>query len=157
MVRTVATLQPHMATVRPLMKTVFPLFFLAAVFVSLPASAQEDNAARSECSGKESHVEMRACLQAQADASARELRKVEDKMRKSLEEWDQEPEYIKRSTSEFNSSVKQFSRFRTEQCEFIASLAAGGNGQDDLRLSCIYELNEKRIFEIQQANKALAP
>lgn len=139
------------------MKTVLPLYFLAAFFGSFPASAQEGVAARTECSGKSSHVEMRACLQEQADASARELRKVEDKMHKSLGAWDQESEYIKRSTSEFDSSVKQFNRFRTQQCEFIASLAAGGNGQDDLRLSCIYELNEKRIIEIQQAIKALVP
>lgn len=139
------------------MKTVFPLFFLTALFVNLPSSAQEGTAARTECSGKESHVEMRACLQVQADTSSRELRDVEDKMRKSLRAWDQEPECIKRSTSEFDSSVKQFNRFRTQQCEFIASLAAGGNGQGDLRLSCIYELNEKRIIEIQQVTKALMP
>ncbi len=98
---------------------------------------------------------MRACLKTRADASTRELRDIEGKIRKSLAVWDQDPEFIKRSTSEFDSSVKQFSRFRTRQCDFIASLAAGGNGQGDLRLSCIYELNENRITQIMQAQALL--
>ena len=133
------------------MQTLLSTLILATAFVSVSASAQEGNAARAECSGKGSHVEVRACLQTNADASARKLRDAEDKMRRSLAAWDQEPEYIKQSTTAFESSVRQFSRFRAQHCEFIASLAAGGNGQSDLRLSCIYELNEKRIAQIQQA------
>ena len=137
------------------MRTVPLTLLIVAAFMSISASAQEGAATRTECSGKESHVEMRACLQIKADTSARELRNAENEMRKLLATWDQEPSYIKQSTSEFESSVKQFSRFRAQQCGFIASLAAGGNSQSDLRLSCIYELNTKRIAQIQQARTLL--
>ncbi len=117
------------------------------------ALAQEAAAVRAACGADRSHVEMRACLEAKADASSRELRSAQNEMRKLLAAADQEPTHIKRSISEFNSSVKQFSRFRTQQCEFIASLAAGGNGQDDLRLSCLYELNGQRIAQIKQVRE----
>ncbi len=76
-------------------------------------------------------------------------------MRKLLAAADQEPTYIKRSISEFNSSAKRFNRFRAQQCEFIASLAFGGNGQNDLRLSCLYEMNGQRIAQIKQARELL--
>lgn len=137
------------------MQTVFARLFLAAAFISISASAQEGASARAECSAAGSHVETRACLQAKADASARELVSTQDEMFKSLAASDQEPTYIKRSISEFKLSVKQFSRYHAQQCEFIASLAAGGNGQNDLRLSCIYELNRQRISQIQQTKALL--
>ena len=125
------------------------LLFLAAC-VSASASAQEAAAARQECSDGRSHVEMRACLQAKAQTSAGELRKAEDEMRRSLMAWREEPIHVKRSLSEFEASLKQFSRYRQQHCELVASLAAGGNGQGDLRLSCIYELNAKRMAQLQQ-------
>jgi uncharacterized protein YecT (DUF1311 family) len=128
----------------------YQFFLLSIALISFPASAQEGSAIRKECSGKGSHVEMRACLKTKADESANELRKAEDEMRKTLAKWDQEPGYIRRSTTEFEASVQQFGHYRTHQCEFVASLAAGGNSQGDLRLSCIDELNEKRIAQIRQ-------
>ena len=110
---------------------------------------------RIECSSKGSHVEMRACLQTKANDSLNELRKAEDDMRKALAGWNQDTEDIRQSISRFDTSVKQFNLFRKLQCEFIASLAAGGNGQGDLRLSCIYELNENRITQIEQTKALL--
>lgn len=133
------------------MQTVRVALFLILASVSMFTSAQEASPARQECSIERSHVEMRACLQVKAQTSANELGNVEANMRKSLAAWDQDPVYIKRSTSIFDSSAKQFTLFRTQQCEFIASLAAGGNGQGDLRLSCVSDLNEKRIAQIKQA------
>ena len=133
------------------MQTMRVALFLLVACVSIFASAQEIPPARQECSIGRSHIEMRACLQVKVQRSDNELRKVEANMRKSLAAWDQEPVYIKRSTSTFASSVKQFNLFRTQQCEFIASLAAGGNGQGDLRPSCVVDLNEKRIAQIKQA------
>jgi len=123
---------------------------LVVMFASASTSAQEA-AARQECSSGRAHSEMRACLQARAEASTRELRKVEAEMRIALKAWREEAAFAKRSASEFEASVKQFSRYQHQQCELVASLAAGGNGQDDLRLSCIYELNVKRMVQIQQA------
>ena len=119
------------------------------------ARAQDGAAIRKECNPGQSHPEVRACLQAKAEVSAHELRRVEDQLRESLAAWDQEAEYIQRSKTSFEKSVAEFARYRDRQCEFRSSLAAGGNSQGDLRLSCIYELNTERAIQVQQAIPAL--
>jgi hypothetical protein len=126
------------------------LALLIALCASVPASAQEAAAARQECSVGRAHSEMRACLQAKVETSIRELGNAEAEMRNALKTWREEVVFAKRSASEFDASVKQFSHYRQQQCNFVASLAAGGNGQGDLRLSCIYEANAKRIVQIRQ-------
>lgn len=116
------------------------------------AHAQDAADARLECSvDGRSHPEIRACLKSKADSSLNELHQIEDAMRKALMAWDQDQEVVKRSTNNFESSVKEFVQYRDQQCEFIASLAAGGNSQGDLRYSCGYEMNQKRIDEVKQA------
>ena len=130
------------------------LVFAGSV-LSAAAQAQEGAAIRQQCGSGQSHPEIRLCIQTKAEASARELRQIEDEMRKSLTTWDQEAEYIRRSKISFDKSVTEFARHRVRHCEFLSSLAAGGNSQGDLRLSCVYELNTKRILQIQQAKSAL--
>ena len=128
----------------------FALGLFVATIPATPSLAQDAAAAREECSAGGSHVEMRSCLLAKEDASASELRNAKEQMRKALRAWDQEPVYRKRSASEFDASVKQFGRYRQQQCELVASLAAGGNSQQDLRLSCLYEMNTKRTQQVQR-------
>jgi uncharacterized protein YecT (DUF1311 family) len=123
---------------------------IVAVAIASPAGAASALQSLEECSAKSSHVEMRACLEGIADASARELRKAEQAVRKSLASWDEDANYVKASRAAFDASVKEFVSFRKRHCDFMGSLAAGGNGQGDLRLSCRYELNSKRVLELQQ-------
>jgi uncharacterized protein YecT (DUF1311 family) len=137
------------------MQTLLASLFIAFLFADTSAFAQDSAEGRTECSTKPSHPEMRACLQSKVKASSNELRQAENEMRKALKASDQEPADIKRSNIKFNSSIKQFIRFRRQHCEFIASLSFGGNGQGDLRMSCIFELNAKRIIQIQQASTLL--
>ena len=128
---------------------------LAVAAASIDSSAQEAAAVRQLCSAGKSHAEVRACLHAKAELSARELRQAEDEMRKAIASWDQEPTDVRKSKAAFESSASEFVRHRQRHCEFAASLAAGGNSQGDLRLSCVYELNGKRIIEIRQARVIL--
>ena len=132
------------------MRAVRVALLLLVALAAMPVSAQEAAAVRQECSAGRSHVEMRACLQGRAQESDGELRKTEDELRKALKAWREEPAHVKRSLLEFEASLRQFSRYRQQQCELVASLSAGGNSQDDLRLSCVYELNAKRVLQIRQ-------
>lgn len=132
------------------MNILYATLLLVTALMSIPASAQEAAVARQECSSARSHVEMRACIRAKMEESARELRKAEDEMRKALRAWREEPRFIQSSAAKFEDSIKEFHRYRQAQCELSASLAAGGNSQDDLRLSCISEVNSKRVAQIKQ-------
>lgn len=120
------------------------------------AKAQDAPEARRECSaGDRSHAEARACLQSKADSSIVELHRVEEGMIKALATRDEERNDKKRNLALFDSTVKQFVRYRAQYCEFLASIAAGGNSAGDIRLSCFYELNQLRIAEILEAQTLL--
>ena len=131
------------------------VLLLASSALSVGSRAQDGAAIRKECNLGQSHPEVRARLLAKAEASAHELRRVEDQLRESLTAWDQEAGYIQRSKTSFERSVADFARYRMRQCEFRSSLAAGGNSQGDLRLLCIYELNTERAIQVQRAIPAL--
>lgn len=132
------------------MNIIYGTLLLITALISFPASAQEAAAVRQECSSGRSHVEMRYCIRAKMEESTRELRRAEDEMRKSLKAWREEPGFVQSSAAKFEDSIKEFHSYRQAQCELSASLAAGGNSQDDFRLSCIYELNSKRVIQINQ-------
>jgi hypothetical protein len=51
---------------------------------------------------------------------------------------DDEVEVKNRILKNFDAATEQFKRYRTAQCEFEASSAAGGNGADDLDCSVRY-------------------
>jgi hypothetical protein len=129
---------------------------LLTILLPQAVKAQDALEARQQCfAGDRSQVEARACLQSKVDSSTSELHHAEDEMIRTLITSDKEQNYKKRSFSLFDSSVKQFIRYRAQYCEFLASLADGVNSASDIRLSCFFELNQMRIADILQAKTFL--
>jgi uncharacterized protein YecT (DUF1311 family) len=130
------------------------IFF--TILLAPTVEAQDALEARQECfAGNKSHPEARACLQSKAELSRIELHHAEEEMLKTLSTWNEDSDYKKRSIAYFDSSIKEFIGFRAQHCKFIASLAAGGNSAEDIRLSCFVELNQIRVNEILQTHALL--
>lgn len=119
------------------------------------ALLQNNAFAEDQCFNVASHAETRACLEARAKDSALALTNAESALRSALLNWDQEQQYKTRSISKLDTASTQFQRYRKNQCEFDASLAAGGNAADDRRLLCYIALDEKQAAELQAAQGAL--
>lgn len=62
--------------------------------------------------------------------------------------WDEDVEYRNRSRKALSASNLAFRKYRASQCDYAKSLAAGGNGATDMRLSCAIELTEIRIKQL---------
>jgi len=125
------------------MNTHFVAVVLAFLAVG-PAVAQRDADADRLCEPG-SHAEQRACLVAEADKSEKRLAQEESAARIALLKMNENEPERTRAVEEFDRSVLEFRRFRSAQCEFVASLAYGGNGQGDRRLLCQIDLNNARI------------
>lgn len=124
--------------------------------VGIAAVSQACAAAPSDaCGHKSSHAEERACYTELARSSGAELDRVEREIVGQVERWDQEAGDQQRTKSLLLASYERFKAFRTAQCEVEASLAAGGNGADDMRLSCVARLNRSRITELRAVGQDL--
>ena len=90
-----------------------------------------------DCGGRSmSHASERACWTKADEQPNALVDSAQESLRKRIEGWDEEAEYIGRTLVLFDESTKRFSRYRQSQCEFAASTAAGGNGAGDMLLSC---------------------
>jgi len=108
-----------------------------------------------ECGRKPSHVEERACYLELARSSGAELDRVQRELAGQVERWDQEADDRQRTKSLLLASFERFKAFRAAQCEAEASLAAGGNGAGDMRLSCVARLNRSRITGLRAVGLSL--
>jgi hypothetical protein len=111
---------------------------------------QGEREIRKECSGY-SQAEMRVCLDNKAAASAAELSKAEQRVREALAKWDEDPKYIQLASARLEAAIKQFTRYRDDQCAFNASLSGGGAGNSTelRRLACVTELNLRRADQLK--------
>jgi len=128
---------------------VFSLFALAAVAAGI-ANAKAD-----ECSKASSHVEQRSCLQAQFKEAEKRLTLVEQKTRAKIAAWDEDTGYRSASIKAFSASNSAFRNYRASQCDYEWSLAAGGNGATDIRLSCAIELTQSRVKLLEDSAAGL--
>lgn len=97
-----------------------------------------------------SHAERRGCWQILADSTAAELAVTQTDMKKRIVQADVETIVKDRILQRFLESVQQFSRYRTTQCEFEASVTAGGNSAGDLRLQCEVRLNRTYVSGLKE-------
>src|SRR5579862_8616816 len=118
-----------------------------ALLVVLPGPAIAQRNARAEqiCFKLDSHAAARDCLSTEATQSRVALSTEEASVRSFLVKTDEDEEGRMLAMRAFDKSVAQFRLYRTRQCEFIASLTYGGNGQGDRRYLCEIELNEARV------------
>lgn len=95
------------------------------------------------CGGKaSSHADERACWIKAAEKSNARVHSAEESLRKRIKSWDEDANCVETTLALFDESTRRFSRHRQSQCEFEASIAAGGNGAGDMRLSCQIGLDE---------------
>lgn len=108
-----------------------------------------------ECSARSDHAGRRACWEELARSSADQLARAERQLLSRLEGWRQEPESRRRTRALLLASFERFASYRAAQCEAEASLAAGGNGAGDMRLSCVARLNRGRVAELRSVGSGL--
>lgn len=128
------------------------VFTAALVVYAHTASAASSTA---DCSALSSHAESRSCLEKHANRSLIELKKAVEDLAAAIQRWDQESEWKQKSAAAMYVSSRSFQRYRKSQCDFEASLAAGGNGAGDMRLECTIELNRERTARLREIAKDL--
>jgi uncharacterized protein YecT (DUF1311 family) len=130
--------------------------FLALLLLPTAVHAADMDSLLRGCSKEDSHAEMRECLEKKASSSKARLRIAETTILTLISKRGEEPEYeeaeyIAAMKSAFQSGKQAFQVYRRQQCEFYASMAAGGNGAGDLRLACIAALNTERAEQLRWA------
>lgn len=127
--------------------------FLAVVLHYTMASAADVSS--EPCSQPSSHVEQRSCLESLLRETDARLVHAEQTTVAKLAAWDEEKEYRSKSQKALLASNSVFRVYRASQCDFVWSLAAGGNGASDMRLSCAIELTENRIRQLDEYSRGL--
>lgn len=129
----------------------FSLMFMFPFF----AWGQSSTVSAHKCYKNESHASARECLEKIALSQAVLLKDTESKLRSTLQEWDQTPEDKTRALIALNEGATNFESYVKSQCDFQASIAAGGNAATNRRLLCEIELKKKRVAELQSTTKGL--
>ena len=114
--------------------------------------------AQAECRWKSdvSHAEYRECLEREANQTNQEILATEQAIVARIRAADEEDGYKNQSIELLRTSGEAFRKYRTAQCEYEASTAAGGNGAGDLRLSCQIELDRAYIERLKERHGVLA-
>jgi uncharacterized protein YecT (DUF1311 family) len=128
---------------------IFTLFAASTVF------AQTNVKAEKECYKIGSSTDGRACLERQVELSDLDMKQAEFSLRRVSKEWEKDPIYQNRTDQALSYSSELFERYKNAQCELQASLAAEGNAAGNRRLSCLVELNRRRINELATIQKSL--
>ena len=105
------------------------------------------------CSDSVDQMEYRVCIAKKAEESSQ---KVKDKQRELLEKiqnWDQEPRYKNEAISLLYSAMSSFESFKTQQCNYEASAAAGSNGGGTIGAQCWIRLNQDYLESIESQLK----
>jgi len=130
--------------------------YLFAIILLMPwpysAHASDIDSILDDCSKDRSHADMSECVQANASASSAALKSAESALLTHISKRREEPVFIARMKKTFEDGTMAFQQYRQKQCDFYASMAAGGNSAGDLRLACITDFNNKRIDELQWAS-----
>jgi uncharacterized protein YecT (DUF1311 family) len=127
---------------------------LAGLFCA-PCLAQRNAGADERCSRLPSHVEVRDCLESAARQSGQDLERAQRELSARLQQWQQEPEYKRASTEALRRATERFEQFRDAQCEYVASLSAGGNSASDRRYLCLVELNVQMTRHLESERERL--
>lgn len=127
--------------------------YLLAAVLTLLALASHADTDKDSCSNLRSHAESRSCLEQTAKLSSQDLKKEEADLAAVIERWDEEKSWRQAITKALQQSSREFEIYRRYQCDFIATVAAGGNGAGDMRLECIIGLNQQRLKELRGIKK----
>jgi len=131
----------------------FRLSCLLLACVVAPVHAEDRFSALSLCAENASHAEQRECLEQMMKVSVASLGAAQKGLMNKLRGVDQEAAEKQRAISAAQADAAAFVAYAGKHCEAFASLAYGGNSQQDRRLACQIELNSARE---QQVNKIAA-
>lgn len=127
------------------------LKILSCAFICLASiTLHAENLELTECEKLYGHAESRSCLEKLESKIDDQLQETEKHAVGSLLAWDEEENYKNLSIKAFLDSIATFRKYQLKQCDFFWSLAAGGNGAGDMRLSCQIELADQRIRQIAE-------
>ena len=115
-----------------------------AAILSLLSIAGHCQAAGPDCRQHETHAAYKACLERLASQSDVDLLRQEKALRSKIERWDETPAARRDTLQRFVLDVPAYRRYRQSRCDYAASMAAGGNGAHDMRLSCRIELDAEQ-------------
>jgi len=118
--------------------------------IAVLAATLAPGLASASCEVPADHVEQRQCSERQVAQLSRQVQEAQQLIRARISAWDEEPEHKVRSLALFNQSVRQFRTYQADQCEFEASVAAGGNGAGDMRLECQIGLYSHYLKSLQE-------
>ncbi|MFI4940273.1 MAG: lysozyme inhibitor LprI family protein [Burkholderiales bacterium] len=107
-----------------------------------------DASAACAWTGNVAHAEYRACLEAASKGSFAKIEAAEAWLRKRIADSDDKSEFKKSSLTLLQESASAYRQYRSSQCNFEASTAAGGNGAGDLRLICQGELDKNYLVRL---------
>jgi Lysozyme inhibitor LprI len=110
------------------------------------------------CSAKNDAVGQRECMERLAERTNAELDGLEARIRAQVPLWDAEDDgmevYRRQFGERLNAGITAYRHYRTAQCDMWAARAAGGNGADDMRLSCQVELDCQRVADMSDLLEA---
>ena len=96
------------------------------------------------------HVEQRKCSEHLFNELSHKVISAQQSLRNKITTWDQEPEFKAAALANLDKAVHAFQTYQSEQCEFDASVAAGGNAANDLRIECKIRLYSSYLKYIQE-------
>ncbi|GHU39982.1 hypothetical protein AGMMS50289_00790 [Betaproteobacteria bacterium] len=89
------------------------------------------------------------CLVREAKESNVRLQQAEKKLRATMDEWDEEDEYVRRAKRQLTASGKAFAMYRTAMCtSFARAMGGGGRGRNTLENACLTEQNDRRAEQL---------
>ncbi|MGO4523194.1 lysozyme inhibitor LprI family protein [Dyella sp. 2RAF44] len=121
------------------------------------ASLPERSAASviNDCWKGHAHSGMSACVEGRAREARASLNQAEKAAKDSILASVDEPgfpEYRKNLLAKLSLSSSAFSKYLASECGYEASLAAKGNGSEDVRLACVAMLSEERAQLIRETH-----
>ena len=137
----------------------FVLAGLAAVVLfgsSTAVVGQRSGWAERSCFHAVGHADLRACLEGWAKVSANALAAEEKSSREYLATVDQVPDDVSRALAAFEDASQAYRIYREKECDYVASLAFGGNGAGDRRLLCRIDLDRRRASDLKGARGSVS-
>jgi hypothetical protein len=122
--------------------------FVTILSLSSTAESQRAPDVEAACYANAGHADARDCLAARAAEAGSRLKNAEYTFKDGLAKSSADPAEITRAVTAFNLASQQYQRYRKDQCDFVATLAFGGNGGSDRRLLCQIELDNRRLTDL---------
>ena len=97
---------------------------------------------------------MRHCCELWEVASRNSLVAEEKRSREHLAKVGEVPDEVSRALAAFDEAAIAYQDYRKKECDYLASLAFGGNGAEDRRLLCQIELDRRRTSNLKSARLA---